>query len=177
MSYRLSPHIAARFDDADRKGIWLSSQRDCPRSTLQRLVVAGVCVSPRTGCFALRERYEAMGPTERTRRTIKTLARKHPDWTFCSHSSVLLHGLQVSQELLYDVHVLVPGGCNVASKGVKRHREVLAEGDVRTVHGVRATALPRALMEALCDAPFRFGLAMAESALRWGRVSREELTS
>ena len=144
------------------------------RRELARLAKAGELVSPWRGMYATAELWARLKPPERQRRVVRTMAQQYPDWTFCQLTAALMHGLEVSYRDLNPLHVAVELDCHTKStRKILRHPmdgEEVVEAD-----GVRTTSLLRTALDCLAELDFRRGLAIADSVLRVGRVSRAEL--
>lgn len=130
------------------------------------------CVSPYPGLYLRGEYWLGLHKDELALHVIKALALKHPTWTFCSYSAALLYGIDVSWELLNEIHLACPKGGRARNRhGIVHH--VLDAGVPSFPSGVRAVDVREAIFGALCSVPFEFGLGIIDSALRMRLVSEE----
>ncbi|MDO4437145.1 MAG: hypothetical protein Q4B77_04265 [Coriobacteriaceae bacterium] len=101
----------------------------------------------------------------------------HPAWTFCLYSAAIAHGLQVPRPLLSPIHVsIAPTHSRRRQSGcVACH---ICKGDSRVLSdGIPCTDLLQTLLDCLCAAGFRHGLAIVDSALHFRLTTVEELTA
>ena len=105
---------------------------------------------------------------------IRALSTWHPDWIFCSTSAALLHGLDVSWELLDAIHITCPNGGS-ASHGGRIIRHAYPVGALRSPGGIRTVDVREAVLECLCTAPFELGLGIVDSFLRLFRSGKSGL--
>lgn len=139
------------------------------------MVARGTAVEPFPGAFALKEGYEEMNLRARERARIKAINQLHPNWTFCLYSAAVAHGLQVPHALLGSTHVAIAKGCNWKKTGAAVQSHILHDPITTVADGVPCTNLHATILECLCATNFRFGLAIADSALHNGLVSHDEL--
>lgn len=85
-----------------------------------------------------------------------------------------LWGLEVPNDLL-GPRFLVKTGCSVTLSGGCRLLRPQMAGALERVDGVRVTSFWRTVEDCLLRAPFSYGLAIADSALRAKGVSRWDL--
>lgn len=166
--------LAKRFEEAERVGLWLRPADAAERASLSRGVTKGVFVVPVRGFYARRLGFDALSKRERSLCTIRSLFAAHPTWLFCAFSAAMLHGLQVSFDLLDRPHIVQPFSCSHPSS-VYRHAYSIEQCDRDVQMGVQVTSIKRTLLDCLCLASFRDALAIADSALRWGKIERAGL--
>ena len=167
--------IIAEFEPFERRGLLLYTQDNARRRTLRKWSVAGKLVSPYPGLFAQPTFWSPLDRTEQEICKLKTLAEMHPDWTFCSFSAAVLQGLSVSYSLLGQVHVIRPTRRHGGDTKQLRSHTFRDAPTMIEASGIRATSIPYTVAECLLDAPFRCGLALADSALHLGLISPEML--
>ena len=92
--------IMSAFEPVEREGLLLSTPDGARRRTLRRWTEQGRLISPHPGLFARPEYWSAMSRTEQEICRLRTLAKLHPAWMFCSYSAAVLQGLSVSHSLL-----------------------------------------------------------------------------
>lgn len=167
--------VLDKFDRCDRQGLWLMPECHAEEALLHRLRAAGEVTCPCRGIFARTAAYGSAPPRVRSYKLVRTLGKTHPEWIFCLYSAAMVHGLQVPNRLLDKAHV-VSALPNSPASPIARHTWALRDGDVVKVMGVQVTSLRRTLIDCLCAAPFKEGLAIVDSALHWGMTSEEELS-
>lgn len=139
------------------------------RRACGRLVESGKLVMPYQGLFAEKAYWDELEMRQQAKCMIKSLARMHPSWVFCSHSAAVLHGLEVSTSKLKHVHVVgTREPCGIVRFHNNRHAETAM------VDGVAVTTLERTVCDCVRANGFRYGLATVDSALRTSQVSPEE---
>ena len=156
------------------EGLWLVAESHAEGELLRRLRAQGEVVSPCRGVYARAESYRAATCRIRTYRLIRALGRAHPTWVFCCYSAAVMHGLQVPYALLDKVHVISTGN-DGADGRIARHDMHAEGGEVTSIFGVRVTSLRKTLIDCLCASTFSQGLPIADSALHWGLVGKEEM--
>lgn len=140
---------------------------------LRRHVGSDGIVQPERGIFTLEHYWSNLDKRERALRRIKALAKAHPDWAFWGYDAALVWGLDVPFDLLAEryvvgSHAMKLSGCPAS---VAR-RDVV--GSIEVCDGVPVTSFWRTVEDCLLRAPFSFGLAIADSALRLkGETSAE----
>ena len=138
---------------------------------------AGTLVSPLPGLFARGQRWlHELTPTQRALHVLGALHELHPTWRFCGPSAAVLQGLSVSHGLLDTIHLAVSPGSGVRSSEPYR-RHVIPDEETAEAGGIPVTPLLRTAFDCMRWLDFREGLAVADSALRVGGVSREELVA
>lgn len=160
---------------AERNGLLARPLGKSARKACERLRDTGLLVSPFTG-FYLRAEYDRdLTPRSRILALIRTVAQLHPDWIFCSFSAAVVYGLQVPHALLGRLHLATPPNGN-------RHRLAgvacchrLRDGATARIDNVLVTTIEQTLLDCLCQASFRHGLAIADSSLHWNLTDRDRM--
>ncbi len=132
---------------------------------LARLVESGELVRPRRSLYARRGYWQGLSRTEKYLHQVRALGERHPQWIFCGPTAAVLHGLDVPYALLDEIHVI----CDGESRSRKRngvHFHQIKYPDVVSVGQLRATSLPRTLVDCLRVLGFTYGLAIADSGVR-----------
>ena len=124
--------------------------------------------------YMRRETWESMSPDELMLSVIKTHASFNPDWVFSHYSAALLHRLDVSYQLLDQIHIACPLSSKSQSTPEVRRHFAAREGSVKA-NGVRCTTLEETLLGCMCLAPFEFSLGIVDSAIRMRRTSAKRL--
>lgn len=161
-------------NEAGERRLCMTGRSLTERRLLERLVRAGDVVSPLRGMFALIDEWCALDPIERTRRMVRTLSAKHPDWVFCLFTAAIQHGLWVSYADALPICVAkAPGSYARPNATIRRVPTIASE--VATADGVKAIALERTLSECLLLSDFKRVLPLADSALRLSGRTRRDL--
>ena len=166
--------MLARLTEAAEQGVLLVTHDNAELMWLRRHVGTDDIAEPESHLFCFQHEWDALTPPERARWTIKGLAEFHPDWAFWGYDAALLWGLEVPNDLL-GPRFLVKTGCSAAlSSGCRLLRPQTADA-LERVDSVRVTPFWRTVEDCLLRAPFSYGLAIADSALRAKGSSRDEL--
>lgn len=166
--------MLARLTEATEQGALLATHDNAELMWLRRHVGTDDIAEPEPYLFCFQHDWDALTPAERTLRTIKGLAEFHPDWAFWGYDAALLWGLEVPNDLLGS-RFLVKTGCSVTLSGGCRLLRPQMAGALEHVDGVRVTSFWRTVEDCLLRAPFSYGLAIADSALRARGVSHDGL--
>lgn len=166
--------LSNNLDDAELLGICLfvASNREC--GVLRRRLKSGELVSPRQGMYLRSSFWNGLSPAEKTARIIRTLGIAHPSWTFSHASAALIHGIDVSYELLSPIHVITPdseGGKN--PRGIKRHRPKAFQGTL--LGSTRVTTIDQTVIDCAMTYNLSFFLPIGDYALRHGLTTRARL--
>lgn len=165
--------MLARLTEATEQGTLLATHDNTELMWLRRHVGTDDIAEPESHLFCFQHEWDALTPPERARWTIKGLAEFHPDWAFWGYDAALIWNLEVPNDLL-GPRYLVKTGCSVAlSTGYRLLRPQMA-GVLERVDGVQVTSFWRTVEDCLLRAPFSYGLAIADSALRAKGVSRDD---
>ena len=166
--------MLARLTETAKQGALLATHDNTELMWLRRHVGTDDIAEPEPYLFCFQHDWDALTPAERALRTIKGLAEFHPDWAFWGYDAALLWGLEVPNDLL-GPRFLVKTGCSMTlNSGCRLLRPQMA-GALERVDGVQVTSFWRTVEDCLLRAPFSYGLAIADSALRAKGVSRWDL--
>lgn len=166
--------MLARLAKAAEQGMLFVTHDHAELMWLRRHVGTDDIAEPEPYLFCLQHDWDALTPTERALRVIKGLAEFHPDWAFWGYDAALLWGLEMPNDLL-GPRYLVKTGCSVPLSAGCRLLRPQAAGALEQVDGVQVTSFWRTVEDCLLRAPFSYGLAIADSALRAKGVSRGDL--
>ena len=166
--------MLARLTEATEQGALLATHDNAELMWLRRHVGTDDIAEPEPYLFCFQHDWGVLTPAERALRTIKGLAEFHPDWAFWGYDAALLWGLEVPNDLL-GPRYLVKTGCSVPLSAGCRLLRPQAAGALEQVDGVQATSFWRTVEDCLLRAPFSYGLAIADSALRAKGSSCDEL--
>lgn len=140
---------------------------------LKRHLAAGRLSMPYEGFFLRTSALEQLDPTTIYLHLIRAVAHLHPHWTFCSFTAAVLYGLQVPRPLLKRLHIAVPpSGSRRRLPGTAVCHPVPDNSHTRQL-GINVCPILPTLLSCMCQADFRYGLAIVDSALRWQLVDRE----
>lgn len=129
-------------------------------------------VAPRV--FYRQREWGLLNRRERSLVIIKGLAGSPFAWGFWCYDAALVWGLEVPYELLdgrYLVTANIPTSIGCPVHLARRERM----GPMETVDGVEVTSFWRTVEDCLLRAPFSYGLAVADSALRVSGTGRSNL--
>lgn len=126
------------------------------------------------GVFARGDGWAELSVREKAILRIKGLAAAHPTWGFWGYNAALIHGLEVPNDLLGAYYLVQTGIRMSLNFGIRLTRPQSA-GDLELIDGVKVTSFWRTVEDCLLHAPFSFGLAIADSALRVSGATRKEL--
>lgn len=175
MNERCLPMADCLFDEAEATYRYAYASTRAEAIGLQRRVAASRAVEPSKGYFARSEYYLGLSERARAMHLVRAMARSHPDYVFSSYSAALVHGLQVPYALLDTVHLARGDRCNrrLRYEGIVCHKAPCRPFEV--IDGIRVTPLDRTVLDCLCQTDFAQGLAIADSALHEGMISKAEL--
>ena len=174
MARGMRSDLAQRFARAESEKQLVTAQSASDGRRLRAGVERGELVSPATGIWARKQHWQDLKPPQRALHVIRTLATLHPSWVFCSFSAALVHGISVPYPLADMIHVATTRTGRVHNtRGIVRH--VMDTSDFQEVRGIKVTPLDRTTFDCLRCCDFRFGLAVADSALRVGGLTQNEL--
>lgn len=173
---RARQRIEKLLAEAENAGRFAIPSCEADRCELRRMRAHGEVTSPLRGAYARRAWIEGLDASRLARSSLRTIGLLHPEWVFSSYSAALLHGLEVPHALLGRAHVCTRHlGCTHSTADVIRHR--LREFDIIEIDGLLATNLAQTVLDCLIDAPLRYGLAIADSALRRQGMDAVDATS
>ena len=163
---------------AEEAGACAVSEPGALHDGLEALVRAGALVSPLPRLYARARTWEALDVPEHMLHIMRALGAKHPDWVFCGVGAAVAHGLSVSYRLQTHIEVASASGTGrFSSRRVRRAYVDLASDEPVDVSGVRATSLARTTFDCMRTVEFGEALAIADSALRTGGLTREALVA
>lgn len=140
----------------------------------KQLAAEGLLEEVYPGYYARHSYLAPLSPRGRMYHLIRTLAYRHPSWTFCLYSAAIIHGLQVPYALLNKAHVGVDRSSNRQSTPCYA-RHVLTSPTSTIINGIRVAPLEATVFDCLRYATFRQGLAIVDSALHHHLTTLERL--
>ena len=153
--------IGELLDEAQRCGRCAAASDRLLREALDRRVGTEL-VRPRPRLYARTSYWNGLPRRSREEHILRGLAALHPDWTFCSASAALLHGLPVSYRQLKSAHILDPAS-HTSCAGVTRHRQRSTQPSPARARGVRVTPLTDTIVDCLLALNFTAQHADARS--------------
>jgi hypothetical protein len=137
-----------------------SPARDCARGLLTRV---------RPGAYVETAAYESLTPEGKHVVAMRALAAVAPTPPVFSYwSAAVLHGLPVFRQHLDRVHVTVEDPAQRGLVAVAGHVAQLDADETVLIGGLRATAVPRTVVDIARTSPFETGVAVADGALHAG---------
>lgn len=168
--------IARLLDEVEREGLLLSPSNPADRKALRRRRETGELIEPIKGTFARPAYWQALKPPEQAVSKMRTLSKRHPDWTFCGPSAACLYGLPVSWSYLSTIHVTAaPRARKSTSAGFRFH-------DIKNVEREHAQGMPvtsfwRTVFDCLTMMERPDALAVADAALRMSQSCARQLVA
>ena len=173
MRYRKSTRLGKLSGEATRERRGMVAANNADRQVLKRASAAGKLHSPVPGVYFRRELWDALSQNDQLLYTMRALQKLHPAWVFAGTSAAVAHGLSVSYELLWPIRVAVSRR-QYAERGAVARQIVVGDDSVEK-DGVHVTSLARTTFDCLREMSFADGLAVADTALRIGGMTRQEL--
>lgn len=161
------------FEDFERAGICDFRPSEWERKALERRVAAGEVVCPMPGMYARAAYWEPLAREEKMLHVVRTEGILHPDWVFSHATAALVHGLDVSHDLLWPIRF-----CSDADSGHAPKHHVHGRGalnGVERAQGISVTTVPQTVVDCARTYPFAQALAIADSALHLGLATRDAL--
>lgn len=166
--------LVQRFQRAESEGHLVTAQSSSDARRLRAGVARKELISPVPKVFARTAYWNQLKPPQRALLIMRTLTSLHPTWVFCDISAAIVYKLWVSHPLIGATHVATTrNGRTHDTRGIVRH--VMADTSFIEVDGIKVTPLSRTVFDCLRHANFRYGLAIADSSLRTGILSQDEL--
>lgn len=163
--------IDALLDDAEAsRTIVVASHGDA--DALKRRASRGQLASPAENLYVRDAYWSGLDPAERALHLMRAEASRHPTWRFRSYSAALVWGLDVPHALVGALHIIADRPPNAPHC---RARRPSSRDDYALRDGMNVTSFWQTVAECLCEAPFSYGLAIADSALHMRGTTNEEL--
>ena len=141
---------------------------------MRRRVDAGTLVSPLPRLYADAQRWSELNPAERRIWIMHGMRDFHDDWVYSGTSAAVAHGLSVSYRHIGPLEIADAHGGRRRYHGRVLTRYV-KDDEPEIASYVYATSLPRTVFDCARDLPLRDALAVADSALATGRITRQQL--
>lgn len=160
--------------DAERSARCAVPTNEGERSRFRYLERTGELVSPYPGIYARANTWNALYPSQRIRRIMRTIARIHPDWVFVGASAAVAHAVAIPPKSTWPIKIAKVGTGTCESNG-RAKRTVVSPCEVVLVDGMRATNLDRTVIDCMRQLGFPEALAVADSYLRATGKSSDQL--
>ena len=152
-----------------------------PDARIRRLVRRGVLVPVGHGAYVRAKDVGGDQAGEHALRVAAVLAIARPGPAGSHRSAALIHGLDLLAPWRPDGVITVTRpvglGSGTGPAGVHVHVAALPGEHVTMRSGVRVTSVARTVVDLARTSPFRDGVVVADSALRNGQTSKDELLS
>ena len=158
---------------AEQEGRCLIPPSEAIRKALLRRS-GGMVVSPTPGLFARTSRWKELNRAQRHGEIVRTLAKQHPDWTFCSFSAACLLGLEVSWRHLNVVHVCSSTKPSARPGAHIQRHQIESAGAIR-LSGILVTPPIQTVTDCLLQTGFADSMPIADSAISKLGLTREQL--
>lgn len=174
MAARVDDHIRLLLDDARARTACVVSHDQSIDRALIRRVVKKDLVSPLPRLYVDASHWKELDPVEQTLLVIHGLHELHGNWVFSGTTAAVAHGLSVSHSKIGAIEIVDAHGGRRRHFGTVHTRYVAGDEPV-AVNGVSATSLSRTVFDCSRDLPLRDALAIADSALKSGRLTKQQL--
>lgn len=174
MTERVRIWIDQKLSEAERSKTCLVVQTGAELRRIRRAVAAGCVVEVAPSVFARTSYWDELKPAGKARHVMRALQNVHPDWVFAGPSAALAFGLSVSNRYLDKTWVATTRKAHQRELSYRRP-VIVSDESVVTFDGLRLTPFERTVGDCLRIMDFRSGLAVADSALRVARCSKEAL--
>ncbi len=170
-----SREIDLLLDQSERQGLCLATKDRCLRKALLTRACAGMLVSPAPGLFARASHWHGLTPSTKSLHIMRGMHQLHPSWVFSHVSAAVAWGLSVPHRVQGLVHVATPADSHSrSSPTIKRH--CIPPGLAPAlVNGIPVTPLERTALDCMRSLGFQDGTAVGDSALRVGKMARDQL--
>jgi hypothetical protein len=147
---------------------------------IRRLVRRGALSPVGHGTYvraSLAAKAESSRVGEHALQLASALAAGAPGTVGSHRSAAIIHGLDLLGRRSAGVVVVTrpPGACPRGREGVRVHVAALPAGHVTVRGGIRVTSVPRTVVDLARTSPFQAGVVVADSALRRGVTTKDEL--
>lgn len=166
--------IAPAVRRAERAGMCLVPATRSERTNYAREAKYGMLTSPMKQMYARTSYWETLEPKERAMHCMRSLQKMHPTWVFAGPSAALVYGLEVPDADVWPLRVAILRGENAYSSR-EMIRMTVDDNTAVLVDRLRVTSLERTVFDCLREMSFADGLAVADSALALGQITKEEL--
>lgn len=167
--------LAEIFGDFERLGICLFKVSDWERALIKPRLRSGEVLAPAPRMFVRADYWEALSRAERVMHVVKTEGVRHPTWIFTHATAAMAHGLEVPEAIFWPIHYATKRGNGNRSRAALRHHRLMELGEVELVGDVRVSGCSQTVIDCSRAYPFGQALAIADSALRLAKTSREGL--
>ncbi|GAA2748887.1 hypothetical protein [Amnibacterium kyonggiense] len=154
-----------------------SARTSTERAAISRDVERGRLLRVIPRAYVERDAFESLSPEQQHLVRIRAASATAPEPLVVSHwSAAVLHGLPVLRSRLLDVHVVVSPGLDRRRAGLAFHALALSDAEVTGPADLRATTLPRTVVDVASATALEEGVLAVSAALMRG-IPREVLES
>lgn len=166
--------LTALFNEAESNNRCLCFPNKRDVSALNIRVGDGRVVKVFRGIYARREYWDTLSQKERGQHLIRSLSIVHPTWVFSHSSAALIYGLDMANKIMLPLHYLVDYS-NTGNNNPKLacHRTMAPISLMKS--NVKVTSLEQTVVDCAAYYPFRYALAIADSALHQGLTDKARL--
>lgn len=149
---------------------------DATRRALRRRACEGELANPYRNVYARREYWSSLTPVDRMLHVARALTMLHPQWVFAGLAAASAHGLDHAWSL-HNGRLSIAVSASYHGKESRQPLDHVYMPTVEAVSaaGLRVTTVPRTLVDCGLRYPFEYALALFDSALRNGCVTRDEV--
>lgn len=158
--------------ESNRLCVW--GRNDAERQMIRRRQSAGELLHVGNRCYARPSYWQGLTEFERFRHLARSLSRKHPHWVFGGPTAAVMHGVCDSHRQMRTIHRVIEGNAMVRDTDIVTSHYV-TDASYVVVDGVKVTPLPRTVFDCARWMEFPDALAVVDSLLRQGRMTREGL--
>lgn len=164
------------FSISEAQGICLHVKDRNNLLAVRRRLLNKTVLTPARGLYVRSNYWHNISQMEKTRHLIRTYSQLYPTWIFSHASAAIMYDLQVSRDILQPFHFQTSRSNNSKGrKGFIHHRTNMLGG--HPVDGALVTPLEQTVIDCAAYYSFKYGLAIADSALHSGQTNKEKLSS
>ena len=165
--------LNAAFSEAESRGSCLAPCSEADAVALKRRCAKGEVLEPAPGIYARPLYWQTLAPDARAMHIMHGLGKRHESWVFRGSSAALAWGLDIPYPLTHPIQIGVERIPLMRADSIAF--SFLSEVPTEAVGGVRVTAFWDSVVDCLLTAPFSWGLAVADSALRCTGIGTDRL--
>jgi hypothetical protein len=175
MSKVVSMELDEYLDDAERMGVCVFATSRREWQCLSARAKSYELHQPHPRLFVRSDYWNALDEKNRYLHVVRSLGVLHPNWTFSFETAAVAHGIADSRRLLEKVHVTTPASTQQRLPHGSIVRHAAARLEREEVDRVHVTPLAMTVVDCCRTLGFAQGLAIADAALRSGRVDMDGL--
>lgn len=176
MSEAVTIELSNYLEDSETQRVCLFATSRAERNSMVRRVDSGEFVCPWPELYARTSYWSQLNRGEQTLHIVKALGILHKTWAFSHATAALVHGFSVSYNLLNPIHFITEtSGGGQAVEGLRHHRSKSLKSEA--VGGIKVTPATQTVADCLRALPLPSAIAIGDSALRSGRIGRQNLAN